>query len=61
MALGFNKIDAAQAFFACDENEEMAANLLFERLANGDMDQEGGNQPGNQGGHQGDDDDDLFN
>lgn len=24
---------------ACDKNEEMAANLLFDRLANGDIEQ----------------------
>jgi len=39
-ALGFSKIEAAQAYMACDKNEEMAANLLFDRLANGDI--EGG-------------------
>lgn len=61
MALGFNKIDAAQAYFACDKNEQLAANLLFDRLANGDLDQQGLGQ-GGQGQGQGDDDDDnLFN
>ena len=49
MAFGFTKIDAAQAYFACDKNEELAANLLFDRQMNGDlepMDAEGPNQGG---------------
>jgi len=30
VALGFDKMDAAQAFFVCDKNENAAANLLIE-------------------------------
>jgi UV excision repair protein RAD23 len=28
--MGFSEMDSVQAFFACDKNEEMAANLLWE-------------------------------
>jgi hypothetical protein len=54
--LGFSKVEAAQAYLACDKNEQMAANLLFDRLANGDID-----PPGLGGNEADEDDDNLFN
>jgi len=56
---GFSEMDAAQAYFACDKNEEMAINFLIEMKSQdfgmGDFSQTGqGNQSqqGNQGNQQ---------
>jgi len=35
-SLGFSQNRAAQAYFACDKNEEFAANFLFEQAADDD-------------------------
>ena len=40
MALGFSQQQAAQAFLACDRNETLAANFLFENGGFDDYDDE---------------------
>ena len=41
---------------ACEKNEELAANLLFDRQANGDFDAEGEDMPEEGDGDDGQDD-----
>jgi UV excision repair protein RAD23 len=57
MALGFSQAQAAQAFIACDRNETLAANFLFESGFDDEMEDAGAFQDG---GDDGGDDDNMY-
>lgn len=65
--MGFDRADAAQAFLACDKNEDMAANLLMDSMNDDDDDNGGGGgyfgsggDGGGGGGGEDDDADDMY-
>ena len=46
MSLGFSMMQASMAYYECDKNQERAGNLLFDRLANGEIDNDSFNIEG---------------